>query len=151
MTRDAVLQGFSHFNIKPNLLLLMVTNVSWHTSKCWLINLLVRAKIHLYNYVIFFSNFHLQFHLGKKIHKLLFFLFFPSLQKKKKRQLSGVAVKQRRIGSSFVFSTCFLNTDFKLYLLALLSLILYLIPEFFLIIIGVLILHPWLSQSVRPE
>lgn len=85
MTRDAVLQGFSHFNIKPNLLLLMVTNVSWHTSKCWLINLLVRAKIHLYNYVIFFSNFHLQFHLGKKIHKLLFFLFFPSLQKKKKK------------------------------------------------------------------
>lgn len=49
MKRDAVLQGFFHLTVKPSLWLLMVTNVSWHTSKCWIINLAVRAKIHLYN------------------------------------------------------------------------------------------------------
>lgn len=120
----------------------MVTNVSWHTSKCCSINFSVRAKIHLYNYVIFMSNFHLQFHLGKNYTNS--YSSFPSLPKSK--QLSGVAVKQRCLDSSFVFSTCFLNTVIKIYLLALLSLILHLITEFFLILFYVPILHPWLFQ-----
>lgn len=57
------------------------------------------------------------------------------------------------LGSSFAFSTCFLNTitDLILHLLVLLSLILYLNNRIPFNTFYVLILHPWLFQrGVRP-
>lgn len=46
----------------------MVTNVSWHPSKCWIINLAVRAKILSvsHNDIIF------QFHLENVLSSLSF-------------------------------------------------------------------------------
>lgn len=105
----------------------MVTNVSWHTSKCWIITFVSELKS---TYIIMLSLSQIStcsFTWEKKLQTNSY-SFFPSLQKRK--QLRGVAIKQRWLGSSFVFSSCFLNTVLKLYLFALLSLILYLITDF---------------------